>query len=170
MSNIGLSTEHSPIAAAVVSRLSMGALSDKLSPHIIGGATTILSSLSVFLIWGVASTSFLPLIIFGLCFGVFASGWSSLFMRICGDFSVGGDRAAAVTLYGFAELVRGMGNILSAPISASLLNRSLGANSLKGGYGTSSGEYGALIVFCGVMMTGAGLLEAVDEYLLRRRK
>jgi len=86
-------------------------------------------------------------------------------MRICGDFSVDGDRAAAVTLYRLVELVRGMGNILSAPIIACLLNRSLGADSLKGGYGTSSGEYGTLIVFCGAMMTVAGLLEAVDEYL-----
>ena len=93
-------------------------------------------------------------------------------MCICGDFSVNGDRAVAVTLYIFAELklVRGVGSILSAPISASLLNRRLEANSLRGGYGTSSGTYGALTVFCGVMMTGAGLPEAVDEYLLRRRK
>src|SRR5258708_2523422 len=92
--NAGLSTKYSHIAAAVVSRLVMGALSDKFSPHLLGCATTILSSLSVFLVWGVASTSFPPLILFGVCFGTFASGWSSLFMRICGDFSIDGDRAS----------------------------------------------------------------------------
>ena len=91
-------------------------------------------------------------------------------MRICGDISVDGNRAAAVTMDVFKGLARGMGNVLGAPISARLLNQSLEANSLKGGYGTSSREYGGLIVSCGVMMTGAGLLEALDEYLLRRQK
>jgi len=67
----------------------MGILSDRFSPHLLGSVTAIITTFVVLVIWGVASTSLTPLIIFALSFGIFGGGWSSLYFSICDHYSGG---------------------------------------------------------------------------------
>ena len=79
------------------------------------------------------------------------------------------DPNTANTLYGAVSFSRGLGNVLSAPISAGLLYRSIGADGSTG-YGVDSGSYASLILFCGLMMGGASVIETGMEIERRRRK
>lgn len=72
-------------ATAVVSRVSIGILSDRMSPHIIGACTLGAATLAVFILWGVTSTSFAPLLVFSLALGLAAGGWTSLYSRVISD-------------------------------------------------------------------------------------
>jgi MCP family monocarboxylic acid transporter-like MFS transporter 10 len=72
-----------PLAgASVISRLGLGLLSDKQSPHKLGAYTMAAASVSVFLIWGLGATSFAPLLIFSIAMGLLAGGWTSLYSAI----------------------------------------------------------------------------------------
>lgn len=75
------------LTPAQVSRLCMGIGSDYFSPHLLGAGSALIAAISVVVLWGVASTSMLPLIAFSVVFGIFASGWSSLFLRVAAEFS-----------------------------------------------------------------------------------
>lgn len=62
------------LGTSVISRVGVGILSDRVSPHKIGAFTMAASSISVLLLWGVTSTSLAPLLVFSLVLGLVAGG------------------------------------------------------------------------------------------------
>jgi len=72
-----------------------------------------------------------------------------------------------VTLFGYLSLSRGLGNVLSAPISSALISGA--AVSHEYGFGVDQGKYGSTIVAIGTLMTVAGLIE-IGNGLGRRRR
>ena len=72
-----------------------------------------------------------------------------------------------VTLFGYLSLSRGLGNVLSAPISSALISGA--AMSHEYGFGVDQGKYGSTIVAIGTLMTVAGLIE-IGNGLGRRRR
>ncbi|KAK7462382.1 hypothetical protein VKT23_007981 [Stygiomarasmius scandens] len=115
-------------AGSVVGRLGLGFLSDKLDPWVLALGTLVSTTLSVFILWGVCSFNLGGLIAFGLVYGVFAGGWSTMWTGFIKKSVNGGlgqdDPNLTSTLFGYLMLSRGIGNIFSTPISTVLSSTS----------------------------------------------
>ncbi|GAA5892475.1 hypothetical protein JCM6882_005625 [Rhodosporidiobolus microsporus] len=161
-SSIGLSTTSSSAllacvnGAAVLSRVALGILSDKHSPHSLGFGTMLFSSVAVFIVWGVASTSLAPLLVFSLVLGLGAGGWTSLYSAIIKS-CVENDPSLSSHLFSLISLTRGLGSLLSAPVSSALLAHPFPSSSSNTAFGVDKGRWGPLVVFVGgCLMVAAG--------------
>ncbi|KAJ5626742.1 hypothetical protein N7528_004169 [Penicillium herquei] len=132
--------------ASVVGCVLMGAIIDKLDVTICIVVSTIGSTLGVFLIWGF-SMSLAPLFIFSIVYGLFAGSYTSTWPGIMRD--VVRKKASAESSMVFACLAagRGIGNIISGPLSEALVKGLPWEGQAGFGYGSG---YGSLIVFTGV--------------------
>jgi hypothetical protein len=63
-----------------------------------------------------------------------------------------------MTMYGAFSMTRGIGNIISGPVSSGLMCVKLAAPPGTG-FAALDNTYSSLIVFCGVLMTSTTLLE-----------
>ncbi|KAJ7367326.1 major facilitator superfamily domain-containing protein [Mycena albidolilacea] len=148
--------------ASVVGRLSMGYLSDSLNPWILALTTLFTTSVATFILWGVFSHSFAGLLAFGIAYGSIAGGWSSLwtgFVRpIAND-----DPAMSTTIYGYLLLTRGVGNIMSAPISAALYSQShnITGSPERTGFDVGDGRFEKMIIYVGTCFAGAAGVAAL---------
>ncbi|KAI1844810.1 hypothetical protein JX266_009038 [Neoarthrinium moseri] len=111
--------------------------------------STLGTTLGVFLIWGLSSS--LPVLyFFCVLYGLFAGSFTSCWPGIMKEVSVvGGRRFGYVDptmVFAWLAAGRGIGNVVSGPLSESLLGS---AAAWKAGAGYGSG-YGGLIVFTGV--------------------
>ncbi|KAI9927003.1 hypothetical protein MW887_003384 [Aspergillus wentii] len=125
---------------------SMGYLSDRY--HI---ANCILISnvgavVSVFLIWGL-SNGIAPLYIFAIIYGLFAGGFSATWSGISHEVKKSKPSADLSMVFGLLETGRGIGNVLSGPLSEALLRGKVWEGQAWGGYGSG---YGVLVVFTGL--------------------
>ncbi|GAA94106.1 hypothetical protein E5Q_00753 [Mixia osmundae IAM 14324] len=146
-------------AAAIPSQFGLGALSDRHDPHMLAITNLIFTAALVFLLLG-ASLSFAPLLIFSLLYGANAPGYSSLFTGLA---RVGADENnARVTLFGVFTAARGLGSILTAPLSAALLKTDSPALRWRA-YGVPG--FGTLIVFSGSMFLAAALAEFASKQI-----
>ncbi|KAJ5737575.1 uncharacterized protein N7483_002700 [Penicillium malachiteum] len=132
--------------ASVVGCVLMGAIIDKLDVTVCIVVSTIGSTLGVFLIWGF-SMSLAPLFIFSIVYGLFAGSYTSTWPGIMRD--VVRKKASAESSMVFACLAagRGIGNIISGPLSEALIKGLPWEGQAGFGYGSG---YGSLIVFTGV--------------------
>ncbi|KAJ7160130.1 major facilitator superfamily domain-containing protein, partial [Mycena filopes] len=149
-------------AASVVGRLSMGYLADKFNPWLLALVTLLSTSVATFVLWGVLSHSFGGLLAFGIAYGSVAGGWSSLwtgFVRpVAND-----DPAVSTALYGYLLLSRGIGNIVSTPISAKLFAGSHnGTGAAVGtGFEVGDGRFESMIIYAGTCFAGAAGIAAL---------
>ncbi|KAF8209858.1 hypothetical protein K438DRAFT_1506160, partial [Mycena galopus ATCC 62051] len=106
-------------ASSVVGRLSMGYLSDSLNPWMLAFSILMRTSATTFILWGVLSHSYARLPAFGI---VIAGGWTCLWTGFVKPLAskLENDIVMSTTLYGYLLLSRGIGNIVSTPISAKL--------------------------------------------------
>ncbi|KAH8161828.1 hypothetical protein CIB48_g6427 [Xylaria polymorpha] len=107
---------------------------------------SLISSIGVFLLWGFA-TSRAVLLIFSLVYGLSAGGWSSTWTWCSAEVHKEAPRTEMGVLIGLFGAGRGLGSIVSGPISESLLGYAPWGRELGGAYGTG---YGIIIVFTGV--------------------
>ncbi|GAA5834570.1 hypothetical protein JCM9279_004356 [Rhodotorula babjevae] len=169
-SAVGLSgAEGSALLAAVngacvLSRVAMGVLSDKHSPHRLGFGTMLASSVAVLVLWGVASTSLPPLLVFAIVLGLAAGGWTSLYSSII-NIVVRDDPALASHLFSTLSFTRGLGALLVAPISTALIAHPLHGASASTAYGAAGGKYGGVVLFAGLAMGVAAGCEGVEALL-----
>ena len=56
----------------------MGALSDRVSLWLLATSTLMFSSISTFMLWGLAGSATAGILVFGVIYGLVAGGWSSL--------------------------------------------------------------------------------------------
>ncbi|KAJ8080228.1 hypothetical protein PM082_017058 [Marasmius tenuissimus] len=146
------------------SGLAMGYLSDKWSPWLLAVTTLASTSLVTFILWGVFSTTFGGLLAFGIVYGLLAGGWSSLWSSFIRPF--GRDDPRVVTLiFGYLGLSRGIGNILSTPISSALSNHSNMSTSIPSpgptGFSVDNGKYEKMILYAGSCFAGAALVSVM---------
>ncbi|KAF9265016.1 MFS general substrate transporter [Marasmius fiardii PR-910] len=151
--------------AAIVGRLSMGYLSDKMNPWLLALSTLMFTSLSTFILWGVLSSTFGGLISFGIAYGVLAGGWSSLWTGFSRPLT-SDDPVLAATLLGYLMLSRGIGNIFSTPISSALssgaANLSIPDSSREStGFQVDNGRYEKMILYVGTCFSGAAAVTLV---------
>ncbi|KAG9082244.1 hypothetical protein FS749_007009 [Ceratobasidium sp. UAMH 11750] len=133
-------------ASAVPGSVVIGFASDRYDLRGVMLASMLGSSLSVLVLWGLASNLAL-LLVFALMYGFLAGGFSSLWPKFASTVAKD-DPHSNARLMSLFIAGRGIGNVLAAPISSSLLRSAFSS----GGHAYGLKNYGPLITFTGVAL------------------
>ena len=140
-------------ASGVVSTVLGGLLVDRVHVTTVIALSTVGTMVAVFLFWGLSTA--LPLLcIFSILYGFFAGGFVSTIGGVVKVVKQRDERADVGTLLGLLSAGRGIGAVVSGPLSEALLN----GNPWQGQTGSAYGSgFGSLIVFTGVTATVGGV-------------
>nr|XP_018263718.1 uncharacterized protein I303_03590 [Kwoniella dejecticola CBS 10117]OBR85876.1 hypothetical protein I303_03590 [Kwoniella dejecticola CBS 10117] len=138
--------------ARVPGQVFLGYLADKLGARKLIISMALASGISVFAGWGAAKDSG-GLIGFSIAFGIFAGSYTALLSSFTKVLNHDDPHLPAI-LYALFYLARGIGSIISGPISAALMNHTTLGNA-KGGYGVQG--FGVLILWTGAGMIMSGI-------------
>lgn len=146
--------------ASVFGCVAMGGLVDRLHVTDCFMISATGTTLSIFFLWGF-STNLPVLYFFCIIYGVFAGSYTSAWPGImhmvssvpANGRSTGGASFDPVMVLGILSAGRGIGNIVSGPLSGALLKGMPWQGQAAGGYGTG---YGTLIVFTGATAVASG--------------
>ena len=138
--------------AQVFGEVGFGKLSDKVHVKYLVIVSPSFASLSAFILWGLfAAKSMVALLVFSFLFGFFGSGFLALWARMGTLF---GEKDAQM-VYSTMCFGRGIGSIVSGPISSRILSHS-GTASSKLGYG--AGKYAGVVLFVGACMASSAVV------------
>lgn len=142
--------------ASVFGCVAMGSIVDKYHVTTCIVVSTIGSTIGVFVIWGF-SASLAPLYLFCVIYGLFAGSYSSTYPGMMRDVQKKNKSAEPGMVFACLAAGRGIGNVVSGPLSEILI-RDLPWKG-EAGYAYGSG-FGPLIVFTGVtaFLGGASVL------------
>ncbi|GJE99307.1 MFS general substrate transporter [Phanerochaete sordida] len=147
-------------AASLVGRMGSGMLSDTVNPWLIASTTLMLTSLSIFILWGVLSYTFAGVLVYGIAYGCLAGGWTSLWASFLRPIAKD-DPTHTTSMLGVLMLFRGIGNILSTPISTALQGDQSGLGDERIGVaGAYQGAYEKVIIYAGTCFAAAALVVA----------
>lgn len=133
-------------AASVPSTIILGMLIDRFHVTTVILLSTVGAVVSVFLFWGFSDA--LPLlIVFSVLYGFFAGGFVSTNAGVIKAIKTLDENTDVGTLIGFLSAGRGIGAVVSGPLSEALLTSKPWKGEAALGYGTG---YGSLIVFTGI--------------------
>lgn len=135
-------------AAQVVGQYGFGHFSDTVDVHVLLFVSSAVSAISVLSLWGLAK-SLASLIVFSVLYGGFAGGFVTLWIRMstcCTE-----NEAVVKTIFSLLAFEKGVGNIISGPVSAALKANMF--NEQKYGLG----EYKWIVIFTGVCMAVSSL-------------
>lgn len=130
---------------SVFGQVILGSLTDRVHVTTVILISTIGATLSVFLLWGL-STSLPLLCIFSIVYGLFAGGFTSTWTGCIQEVKKVDHRAEIGLVFGLLCAGRGIGSVVSGPLSEALLSEKPWEGNFAG-YGSG---YGGLIVFTGV--------------------
>jgi MFS family permease len=140
-------------ATSVLGQVGFGILIDRMHVTSVILISTIGATVSIFLVWGLSMG--LPLLcIFALLYGVFGGGFTSTYSGMIKEVQRKTPSAETGTIFGLLAAGRGVGAVLSGPLSEALLRSGSWKGAAGMGYGTG---YGPLIVFTGVTALCGGL-------------
>jgi MFS transporter, MCT family, solute carrier family 16 (monocarboxylic acid transporters), member 10 len=161
----------------VFSRLTLGALSDRIPPWLLASITLSVTSLATFILWGIVGHVLSGVLVFGILFGLFTGGWSSMwsafvrpvaskahlsFKRIDNPINFPEDDIALyVSLFGHLMFSRGLANILSTPISNALSGHGslVPLRKIVGlGFDVADGRFRDMIIFVGSCFAGCAAI------------
>ncbi|CAG8418948.1 unnamed protein product [Penicillium salamii] len=131
----------------------MGFLSDRYHISTCILISTVGTVLSVFFVWGFA-TSIPPLYIFCIAYGLLAGGFSSTWAGVSSEVQRANPCADETVIFPFMETGRGIGNVVSGPLSEALLKGYPWKGRAAGAYGSG---YGALVVCTGASALMGGI-------------
>ncbi|OAL54938.1 MFS general substrate transporter [Pyrenochaeta sp. DS3sAY3a] len=137
--------------AAVIGSITMGGIIDRWDVTIGILISTVGAVLSVFLLWGF-STSLPVLFVFSSVYGLFAGSFANTYPGIIRTVQRSTGQMEASMIYGFLCLGRGIGNVMSGPVSEALIK--VGTVGGVGLYGT---RYGSLVLFTGIAVAFGGV-------------
>lgn len=138
--------------AQVFGEVGFGKMSDKVHVKYLVIVSTVVSGFVVLLLWGVfAASSIVVLFFFAFLYGCFGSGFLALYARMGTIFG----EADAAMVYGTLCLGRGLGSIVSGPISSSLL--SLASNEPIRKHAFGAGKYTGIVLFVGCNMAASAV-------------
>ncbi|KAG8694917.1 hypothetical protein FRC08_008177 [Ceratobasidium sp. 394] len=141
--------------SSVISRVSLGQLSDIFNPWLLTTFTLAATSVSTFVLWGAVATSIATLSVYAVLFGALAGGFSSLWTGFVRPIAKD-DPTSATTMLGMLMLSRGLGNVLSTPLSSALLTGSM-LDHVHSGLQHGS-RWARLIVYIGTIFAGAAFM------------
>ncbi|KAJ9296497.1 hypothetical protein DTO271G3_5195 [Paecilomyces variotii] len=139
--------------ASVFGCVLMGTLVDRYHATTCILISTVGTTIAVFLLWGF-SLSLAPLLIFCIAYGIFAGSFSSTWPAVMKEVQKTNSLAEPTIVFAFLAAGRGIGNVVSGPLSERLLHGLPWQNAAGGAYGSG---YGILIVFTGVTAFLGGL-------------
>lgn len=160
----------------VAGQTSFGYLSDRrVSIDVLAGCSSVVAAVAVYACWGL-TRSFGVLIAFSLIYGFFGAGYTALWVRCLSakngystpkrmltlfqgrmGTSISNDPTAAFAAFGLLNFGKGVGNVLSGPISGALLGSS---HVDVRNYGV--GRYKSVILFTGSCMAVSGAIIALS--------
>ena len=125
----------------------MGWLCDRLHVVAVITISSFGASASVFLLWGFASNLGM-LVSFTMCYGFFAGGYSAIWPGMMKTIRKEDGRAKMGSLMGVFAAGRGIGAVVSGPLSDVLLRAGKNGwvTDIEGAYDT---EFGVIVVFTG---------------------
>jgi len=120
----------------------------------------------------VTAHSFAGILAYGIAYGSTAGCWSSMWNGFVRPVAKD-DPSLATTMFSFLLLSRGVGNILSTPISTALQHAKLAiaqsGSTPKTGFAVDSGRYNAVIIYAGTCFAGAAVVAALGWSLDKKR-
>ncbi|KAK3990546.1 monocarboxylate transporter 10 [Cladorrhinum sp. PSN332] len=136
--------------ASVFGCVLMGSLIDRLEVTTCFLVSTLGATLGTFLLWGL-SVNLPVLYTFCVVYGLFAGSYSSAWPGVMKEMnkiagSENGNRADPSMVFAFLAMGRGVGNVVSGPLSEALIKGAPWEGEAFGGYGSG---YGTLIAFTG---------------------
>ncbi|OLN81569.1 Monocarboxylate transporter 8 [Colletotrichum chlorophyti] len=146
--------------ASVIGCVAMGSLVDRFSAPSCLFLASIGAALGTFLIWGFSTNLgllYLFCVVYGLFAGAYTSAWPGI-MKVVTEHEREKQRGVDPSMvFGMLAAGRGVGNVISGPLSEALIKGSPWAGEVAHGYGSG---YGVLIVFTGVtaLFGGASFL------------
>ncbi|KND92100.1 Monocarboxylate transporter 10 [Tolypocladium ophioglossoides CBS 100239] len=151
--------------AAVFGCAAMGSLTDHLHVTTCLLISAIGTALGTFLLWGFATTLpvlFVFCIVYGLFAGSYTSAWTGIMQQITSEpvpagrsgRNAGGATFDPTMVIGVLSTGRGIGSVVSGPLSQVLIKGMPWQGKVIGGYGTG---YGPLIAFTGATAMFSGI-------------
>lgn len=142
--------------ASVFGCIAMGTLTDRLHVTTCIMLSTVGATIGVFVLWGLSTslaTSYVFCIVYGLFAGSFTSTWTGI-IKLTQKKVEGADTGL---VFAFLAFGRGVGNVISGPLSEALLKNRPWLHEAGMAYGSG---YGPLIAFTGVsaLLGGASFL------------
>ncbi|KAL6872158.1 MFS general substrate transporter [Trichoderma novae-zelandiae] len=154
---------------SVVGCVVMGSLTDRLHVTTCIGISTVGTAIGTFFLWGLG-TNLASLYVFCVTYGLFAGCYTSTWPGIMKHLmSIGGgsrEESGRPSSYdplmvvGLLSAGRGIGNVVSGPLSEALLKGMPWQGQVAGGYGSG---YGTMIAF-----TGATAVVGGGSFMFRR--
>ena len=137
----------------VPGQITVGYLSDrKGSGEILAFVIPMVSGLSIWTLWGLART-LTPLVGFSLLYGFFGGGYVVLWAKM--GLELSDDPKVALTLFGCFNFLKGVGNMLTGPISGVLMTQEVSL--IKYGLG----RYENIVLYCGSCMSSCAFIMIV---------
>ncbi|KAJ5698770.1 hypothetical protein N7462_000775 [Penicillium macrosclerotiorum] len=148
--------------ASVFGCVVMGSMVDRYHATTCILSSTFGSTFAVFLIWGFSDT-LAPLYIFSVLYGLFAGSFTSTWPAVINEVKKKSIYADNSIVIGFLSSGRGIGNIVSGPLSEALLEPNAWKGVAAKAYGSG---YGPLIVFTGIsaLLGGVGIIARSSRF------
>ena len=130
-----------------------GWLSDKrVSVHTLAFVLPLISCISILTLWGLGR-SLPPLILFSLIYGFFGGGYVVLWAKMGQE--LGDDPNIGIVTFGIFAFLKGIGNVITGPISAELLlpDTNVQKYALE--------RYRWIVSYCGICMFACSLVMVV---------
>ncbi|CAN9161684.1 unnamed protein product [Alternaria alternata] len=136
----------------------MGYMTDRLNSQKCIAISAVGATLSVFLFWGLAvhvAVLFVFCILFGLFGGGFPAAWPAVMRETAEKAEARGlGHVDTMLIFSLFCVSRGIGNIVSGPLSEALVDQMPWKGDAIGAYGSG---YGGLVVFCGISSLVSGM-------------
>lgn len=132
--------------ASVLGCIAVGALVDKIDVTVVIAAISFGATTAILAVWGI-STSLAPLYVFSLLYGLTAGAYSASWTGIIKRVQASCEHTDANIVFGWLAAGRGVGSIISGPLSEALM--AAGAALQQSGKLAYGSEFGSLIVFTG---------------------
>ncbi|PVG01313.1 MFS general substrate transporter [Serendipita vermifera] len=124
-------------------------------------STLLGTCIATFIIWSVLGHSLAGLIAFGVVYGSFAGGWTSMWTGFVRQI-VHEDPMLSTNLLSYLMLSRGLGNILSTPISTALSSPHAGRRRHERfGFDVGSGRFENVILYAGSCFAAAAVIASI---------
>ncbi|KAI7213780.1 putative MFS monocarboxylate transporter [Hortaea werneckii] len=138
---------------AIFGCVGVGALVDRFDVTLVLFAQGLLASVAVIVVLGL-TTNIAPLFIFSLMYGLTAAAYSTAWGGIIHELQRKNENTDANIVFGLLALGRGVGSIISGPLSEALVTNSPGIQEAATSAYTS--KYGSIIIFTGCTALAGG--------------